>query len=63
MGVVLDNYKEYIDKLCKDYLYCRKCIEEGYADQDGIPTKLRNRLYSLFVEGYDCFVRRFEDKE
>lgn len=52
-----------IDKLCKNCLNYYKCIKEGYVDQDGIPVRLKDRLYCLFVEGYDCFVRRFEDEE
>lgn len=52
-----------IDKLCKNCLDYRKCIKEGYVDQDGFPVRLKDRLYSLFVEGYDCFGRKFEDEE
>ena len=55
--------KMNVDKLCKDCLNYHKCIEDGYVDQDAIPVKLKDRLYSLFVEGCDCFERRFEDKE
>ena len=52
-----------VDKLCKDCLDYRKCIKEGYVDQDGFPVRLKDRLYSLFVEGCDCFGRKFEDEE
>ena len=49
-----------IDKLCKDCLDYHKCIEEGCVDQDGIPVKLKDRFYSLFVEGYDICIMQLE---
>lgn len=39
---------------CKHCLYYMECILESENPND--PPTLKERLYKIFVEGWDCFV-------
>lgn len=41
-------------KPCKNCLYYKECILESEDPND--PSTLKERLYKIFVEGWDCFV-------
>jgi hypothetical protein len=44
-------------KPCKNCLYYDNCIENVFPCDYDFPSKLQERLYHLFVEGYDCFIK------
>ena len=46
---------------CKDCLYYNDCIRD--SEDINNPPALRERLYIIFVEGYDCFHRINRDWE
>lgn len=46
---------------CKDCLYYEDCI--GNEPKYDYPYKLTNRIYYLFVEGHDCFIRVRRDED
>ena len=46
---------------CKDCLYYEDCIK-GSCSYD-FPDKLTERIYYMFTEGYDCFIRITRDEE
>ena len=42
-------------KPCKDCLYYKDCIRDSECPDD--PPALKERIYNIFVEGWDCFYR------
>lgn len=50
-------------KPCKNCLYYKNCIEDIYPWDYEFPIKLKERLYNLFVDGYDCFIQIRCDEE
>jgi hypothetical protein len=48
-------------KPCKDCLYYDDCIKNNLSYD--FPDKLKNRLYYMFVEGWDCFIKKRKASE
>jgi hypothetical protein len=42
-------------KPCRDCLYYDDCIREAEYEYPDNPPKLKDRIYNIFVEGWDCF--------
>lgn len=51
-------------KACRDCLWSDECImwNKSYNHQQN-EDSIKNRLYNLFVNGYDCFVQSHFDEE
>ena len=39
---------------CRDCLYYDDCIKDSENPND--PPALKERIYKIFIEGWDCFV-------
>ena len=46
---------------CKDCLYYDNCVEEDLSFD--FSHQLKERIYNMFVEGYDCFIKIRRDED
>lgn len=46
---------------CKNCLYYDDCIRD--SEDPNNPPALKDRLFNIFIEGYDCFVGINRDLE
>lgn len=42
---------------CRDCLNYDDCIRDAEYEYPDVPPKLKERMYNIFVDGWDCFCR------
>lgn len=42
---------------CRDCLNYDDCIKNAEYEYPDIPYKLKERIYNIFVDGWDCFCK------
>ena len=47
-------------KNCLNYDDCMKKHSKDVDDYPYFPVNLKNRIYNIFVEGWDCFIKIWE---
>ena len=51
-------------KPCKKCVWYSKCFESARPSEDPLfPQELKDRIYNIFVEGWDCFMKDRSDED